>query len=112
MEKRKADRFELSVAVVYKLNGSKQLRRVISCDDISGLGLKLSLKEQLMLRSKVEITMRFKNNLKPIDALCRVAWISQLEKGKFQAGLEFIRIKDKKRFIEILCEEMLNLTLA
>lgn len=112
MEKRKAERFELPVAVIYKLKGTRQLRKVLSCDDISGLGLKLSLKEQLPLRSNVKITMRFKNKIRPITALCRVAWVNQLEKGKFQAGFEFIRIKEKKRFVEILCEEMLNFTLA
>ena len=112
-EQRKAERVEIPLKIhcLMKKKGALQKKGVI-CNDISGLGVQLTLDEPVRIDNKIPILLNMASGTKPIETICRVMWCKQLGEGKFRAGLKFIKIKENIRFVELLCEKMLVFSLS
>lgn len=108
MEKRKAQRISFPLKIKYRLRGKKFFQEAITCDNISGKGIKLSVAQPLKINDKVNVAFSTEDNRKVFTALCRVAWREEIKKRDFKVGLEFIKIKEHLHFIEFLCEKMLD----
>ncbi len=83
----------------------------MACQDISGKGLKILLSETLKIKEQIDVLLCPQDKSNPISSLCRVAWCRQTKNGKFMAGLEFVRIKEQERFMEFLCEKIIDFSL-
>lgn len=112
MKPRKADRIKSNLKIKYKLKGKKYFCNEADCEDISGLGVKLSVGNPVSINDEIQILVYLSDSSKSINALCRVVWCRQLIGNKFQAGLKFVKIEDKGRFVELLCERMLDFSLS
>jgi len=109
-DRRKAERIRIPLRVKYRwLKGERTLPKECVCEDISGLGIRLSLHEPLIVNAIVEIFIILDKDPQPLNALCRVRWCKKLTENKFVAGLKFIKIKEYFRFIEFFCEKLLDL---
>ena len=106
--KRKSQRLGLNLPVKFKKakGGSTQ---TCFCSDIGGKGIKIHLRENLEINDKVKLSLCLQDESKPIDMLCRVAWCKKETGDEFCAGLEFLEIKEKRRFIGFLTEKLLEL---
>lgn len=109
-ERRKAQRLTLPMHLSYRLKRKKTWQKNV-CDNISGVGLSLSVKELLAVDDKVEVAVYLDNDPKPIKISCRVAWCVKVKKDGFKAGVEVIAVKDEMRFIEFFCGRMIDLSL-
>lgn len=111
MKPRKADRIKSNLKIKYKLKGKKYFCNDAGCEDISGMGVKLSVGGPIPVNDEIRILVYLSDNSKPINAMCRVVWCRQLVGNKFHAGLKFVKVEDKERFTELLCERMLDFSL-
>jgi len=110
-EKRKSQRVDLNLTVKYKNPGSARFRKAITCENISGKGIKALLGHPLKIKGRINILLCHQDISKPISAVCRVVWCNQDGDGKFKTGLEFLEIKQKQQFIEFLCDNLLDMSL-
>lgn len=108
-EKRRAERVRLPLFIKYKVRGKRAQLIETGFENISGLGLKIFVAEPLSIKDKVDIVINPQDRSPAFYALCKVCWCKEVAKDKFQAGLEFVKIKDRSRFIEFLCDKMLSL---
>lgn len=107
---REAERFDFCAKVTYRIKGGKN-KFVTFCKDISGKGFRLNTKNLLITGEKIELSLCSKDfGPKAFTFLCRVAWSKEIRPGEFEAGLCFVKIKDKEEFIKQLCEKMLSLS--
>jgi len=95
----------------YRLKG-KGAYQEATCADISGLGVKLCLKEELIEGNCIEVVFYFKDDSSAFRGCCRVRWCRKLKEDNFQVGLEFLKVKDKAYFDQVICERMLMYSLA
>ncbi|MFH1877064.1 MAG: PilZ domain-containing protein [Candidatus Omnitrophota bacterium] len=110
-EKRKSQRLSICFPVKYKLKQHTPLRNAIVCRDISGHGVSILAHEVLKTNHKLNVMLYPKGSCKPIDALCKVVWCRQSYKGAFEAGLEFLKIKQEQQFIDFLCSNLIESSL-
>lgn len=110
-EKRKYQRIGLLLSVKYKKPKNNSFRDSMACQDISGKGVKILLREALKTKEQIDILICPKDKSNPISSLCRVAWCKQTKNSNFMAGLEFVRIKEQERFMEFLCEKIMDSSL-
>jgi c-di-GMP-binding flagellar brake protein YcgR len=111
VERRRAEHLHIPLKIKYKIKGIPGPQEEIPLEDISGLGVRLCLKKPLKINKEVEISIYMSDSPEPIEAVTKVVWCKEFKKGEFKAGLEFIRIKDRFRFAELLCKTMLELSL-
>ena len=103
-EKRKAQRLNISMSIMYKVRGK--------CKDISGKGIKLSTTQPLIPGSKVEVVIpKIVLDTGPFTALTKVVWSKKADRGKFEVGLDFVKIKQQEEFMHYLCDKMIDLSL-
>lgn len=116
-ERRKAQRLNIPLQIKYKLLTKKRILEEVFCQDISGGGLKLRLKESLTVGQRMEVLLYFPNDPNPVTAKSSVVWCKRrLTKKKgpfFDIGVKHIKInpKDKERFVFLFCEMMINFLL-
>lgn len=110
-ERRKSQRLGLVLPVKYKKENSKCYRRGLACQDISGRGIKISLRDALRVNDKLEVILSMPAKTDKLNAFCRVTWCKQKKGGNFTAGLEFLKIKQRQIFMEFLCEKIIDATL-
>ncbi len=111
-ERRKAERLSIPLKVKYKIKGTAGRQKDAPWEDISGLGIRFCLNKPLSLEEELEIALYVLGDPKPIEAIGRVAWCKEFDRGEFKAGIEFIKIKDNFRFTELLCKNILDLSLG
>lgn len=110
IERRRAERINLGfpLKLVYR-----KKRFTAYCRDISGGGIGVSAKQLLKPQDRLKaIIPKGVLGSRSFNIICKVAWSQEIEDGKFRAGLCFEKIDDKKRFIELLCEKMLSVSLG
>jgi c-di-GMP-binding flagellar brake protein YcgR len=110
IERRKAERLSIPLKVKYKIKGTAGRQKDAPWEDISGLGIRFCLNNPLSLKEELEIALYVLGDSKPIEAIGRVAWCKEFDKGEFKTGVEFIKIKDQMRFTELICRVMLELS--
>ena len=110
--RRRAQRLQSSLHIRYKKKGNKSNWKWVAYKDISGIGIGLLTNEPLKVNNRVNVSIHMKNNPEPVQVECRVVWCSALDKGMYKVGLEFSKVKDSIRFIEFLCDKMLDLSLS
>lgn len=111
IEKRKSQRIYCCLPIKYKEPGSSSFRKGIACQDMSGGGLGITLHHPLKIKDKIGVMLYLDGESGPINAICKVIWCRQKEDGRFRAGLKFIKVKDHERFLEYVCEKIIDLSL-
>lgn len=109
-ERRKCQRLPLCLSVKYKKPKDSSFHNA-ACKNIGGKGLKIFLPEGLKTKEEVEILLYLPDKSGVISSLCRVVWCTQNNEGNFAAGLEFVKLKERQRLMEFLCERMIDLSL-
>ncbi len=108
-ERRKAERFCLFSHLTYRVQG-KSNKIQAAFKNISGTGLRLRSVHPLKLKNIVLLAFSpVKCNVGSFKIAGRVVWRKQMAKGEFEYGIRFLKITNKARFIEFLCEQMLFL---
>jgi len=111
IERRQAERFQLSSKVSYKSYGGKKY--ILSASkDISGKGIRLVTKKPLMAGDKITVAIH-KNDKgrKPLIAVCEVVWSKECSKNRFETGLIFAKIYEQGEFLRFICENMVDVLL-
>ena len=85
----------------------------ILSEDISGTGLGFVLTEPVEIGDKINLSIYFPEETKPVDATCVIIRCNEFvqdEKTYYRAGTKYLKIrnKDKERFVFLFCEHMLN----
>lgn len=110
-EKRKAERLPIPLKVKYKSKKSRPLLKEAVYENISGLGIRLSVSEPLERGDVIEVLISHSHIPKSFNTVCRVCWCKRLKEDRFQAGLEFLKVKNRLQFINFLCAEIMNSSL-
>lgn len=111
-ERRKCQRLCLVLSIKYKKSKDSCFHNAIACQDISGKGLKILLHEALKIEDRIQILLCLPDKTNRISTFCSVVWCRQNEDDNFMAGLEFVKIKEHERFMEFLCEKIVDLSLT
>lgn len=109
-ENRKAQRLPLKLRIRFKQPKVKGWS-ACTCKDVSGMGFCLLVSEPLKKGDTLNISIDTPYRDKPMNALCRVSWCSEVRKGKYNVGLEVIKIQEPILFVEFMCDNMINLGL-
>jgi Tfp pilus assembly protein PilZ len=107
-EKRRYLRLNNTLEVEYILPNSDRIRTA-STKDISALGLRFTVNENLEKGSPLEIKLKLPNVQNAIHASGRVAWSKKTgleDKSSFEVGIEFLKIEEdnKNTFLKYLCD--------
>jgi hypothetical protein len=123
-ERRKAQRLEVSLELLCRKKGEKKAFEAVS-KDISGMGIGLFTQQPLPKGTKVgilivtsrefapgeEIKLSFAGDKKAgssFPATGKVVWSKQINEGKYHAGLVFEKIENWNKFVEFICEKLIN----
>lgn len=110
-EKRKAERLPIPLKVKYKSKKGRPLLKEAVYENISGLGIRLCVSEPLERGDVIEVLISHSQYSGPFNTVCRVCWCKKLKEDKFQAGLEFLKVRNRLQFINFLCAEIMGLSL-
>jgi len=103
-EKRKNPRIRLPRKRAEAVSRGRKV--VTECLDIGGGGLGLLMKKPLGVGGKIEIYFDTGKDRKPLIIRARVIWAKRRTDG-FHVGLKFLKIKNKREFIEFLRDAIL-----
>jgi hypothetical protein len=101
MEKRAFLRFDINLAVRYRILESLKSYEVTDTQDMCEKGIKINLPEYIEPGTMLELTIRVPNDPHSINAIGKIVWIKKdLLEELFSAGIHLVHIKekDKERF--------------
>jgi len=99
-EKRRSDRIMHPVKVFYRM-GRKKIP--ISAINISGGGVGIVTKVPFKMNDRIKLFLHLEEDDKPCIISARVAWCGPC----FHSGLEFLKIKEKEKFDQFICDKMI-----
>jgi len=103
MDKRNFQRFNVNVAVRYRILESLAIPKVSQTEDMSEGGIRMTLSEYVRPETRLELTIHIPSQPWPIMAIGRVVWVKPESLNKqFITGIQltYIRQKDKKLFYQ------------
>ena len=109
IERRKSQRVPMRFPIKWRVRGSSRWQTA-TCENLSGGGLGLCIHAPCPDRSTIEAIL-MPPKPKPLRAVCSVRWHKPLIKNKTFLGVAFVTLTDLPRFMEFLCEHLLEQTL-
>ena len=98
-ERREFVRCDLSIAVKYKLTSGPDIEKGCLSADISCAGMKMIIPEKLERASKLQLSFHLPDEKREISTRGTVAWIKGAGDNLFEAGIEFLEIKEEDKII-------------
>ena len=106
LERRKSQRLAMRFPIKYRVRGSSRWRAAV-CENLSGGGLGLRLPAACPDLATIEVIL-MPPSVEPMQATCTVRWHTPLPDGKTFAGAAFVALQESPRFMEFLCEHLLE----
>lgn len=70
--------------------------------------MRLLLPEEAGIKENITVLLFPRDTKTPITIHCNVVWCKRCEKDNYMIGLKFLKIKEKDRFVEFLCEKLID----
>ena len=107
-ERRRYIRLEAPIDIRYVVEGKDRVLRTVT-KNISALGTRLSIPEEVGAKTSLEITMDLPNTPNPVHIKGQVVWVKRLslkDGSSYDIGIEFTKIEEdnKNTFLKFLCD--------
>lgn len=110
-ERRRHGRVGQLLCVSYAVINRRQKNRELIVKNISGGGMKIPLKENLIVGTLLEVQLELLKEKKKILLKAKIVWIKPASSGKkylYEAGVEFINVDSAERTMISNCVQYLN----
>ena len=106
IERRKSQRPAMQYPIEYRVAGSLRWRQGV-CQNMGGGGVGVVIAEPLKERTTLELLLLL-TSIPPLRATGQVRWQNALSAGRWLVGVQFLTIDEPQRFMDALCECLLE----
>ncbi|MDP8265921.1 MAG: PilZ domain-containing protein [Candidatus Aceula meridiana] len=113
IDKRRCHRLNLDLPASLSLSGGKEDLTLVTVMDVSGLGLRITTKEKIVLGQEISLQVSISPD-QSITVKTKVAWVKEMEimsSTEYAAGLKIIDTMDcdEAQFLKFFSEKFIQI---